>query len=516
MQRTNRIIINTIILYVKIIVCMIISLWTVPLLLKALGEHDFGVFNLVAGIVAMLAFLNGAMTVSTQRFLSVTIGEKNKKKLQEVFNLSIVLHLVLGIFIVFLIEVSIPFLIEHIINIPPRYTEIVRLLFHYLSASICLTILAVPFDAVLNSYENMAAFSVFGVIESLLRLAVALTIQSIDITGRLNFYGYSTMIIALVLLLLKYIYVSRRYMHLSFSYKHCKNKKLFLDLCGFAGWNTLNSMAIIGRNQGIALTLNHFFGATINAAYGIGNQINGVLGYFSQTIQKSITPQLMESHGAHDNNKLEAMTFGLTKYSTLSMGIVATPLFIEMPFILDSWLPTVPSHTISFSRYIIILSLLFQLSSGLMSAVQSSGKIRCYTICICITLISVIPISYATLKMGNKTETALQIACIFEIIAFSIRLFFAKKLNAIHIKEYITELTLPLIATHIITAIILYLITTILQESYPRLVLNCLVGVTTFCLVAYYITLTDKEKEYINTTSIQLRNKTIKWIKKAS
>lgn len=509
MRGTNRIIINTIILYVKIIVCMVISLWTVPLFLKGLGEQDFGVFNLVAGIVAMLAFLNGAMTVSTQRFLSVTIGEKDNKKLQEVFNLSIVLHIILGIFVVVLIEASVPFLIEHVINIPQGYTEIVRLLFHYLAVSICFTIIAVPFDAVLNSYENMAAFSIFGIIESLMRLAIALAIQYIDITGRLNFYGYCSMFIALAILLLKYIYTSRRYKHLSLSYKYCKNKKLFFELCGFAGWNALNSIAIIGRNQGIALTLNHFLGATINAAYGIGNQINGVLGYFSQTIQKSITPQLMESHGAHDKNKLEAMTFGLTKYSTLSMGIVAIPLFVEMPFILNSWLPIVPSHTISFSRYIIILSLLFQLSSGLMSAVQSSGKIKWYTICICITLISIIPTSYLSLKTGSKAVIALQIACAFEVIAFIIRLFFAKKLTDINTNKYITTLVLPLIATHTITTSILYLITTVIQESFIRLILNSFVGVILFCFVAYYITLTKIEKEYIHSISTQMKNKII-------
>lgn len=507
MQGTNRIIINTIILYVKIIVCMIISLWTVPLFLQGLGEHDFGVFNLVAGIVAMLAFLNGAMTVSTQRFLSVTIGEKDKNKLLEVFNLSIILHFILGFLVVILIEISVPFLIGHVINIPYGYTGIVQLLFHYLSVSICFSILAVPFDAVLNSYENMAAFSIFGIVESLMRFAIAIAIQSIDVTSRLKFYGYCTMFIAIVIFFLKYIYIRYKYNDLSLSYKYCKNKALFIELCGFAGWNTLNSIAIIGRNQGIALTLNHFLGATINAAYGIGNQINGVLGYFSQTIQKSITPQLMESHGAHNKNKLETMTFGLTKYSTLSMGIVAIPLYVEMPFILNTWLPKVPPHTISFSRYIIILSLLFQLSSGLMSAVQSSGKLKWYTICICLTMISVIPITYASLNVGNKAETALQITCIFEFFGFLIRLFFTKKLTDINVNKYITTIILPLIATHGITATVLYFITTTIQESFLRIALNSLIGAIVFCLTAFYLTITNSERKKIGSILASIKTK---------
>lgn len=496
MQGTNKIIINTIILYVKIVVCMVISLWTVPLFLESLGKHDFGVFNLVAGAVAMLAFLNGAMTVSTQRYLSVTIGEKDTFKLQEVFNLSIILHSLLGILVVALIEVSMPFLIDHVINIPVEQTDIVRLLFHYLSISICFSIFAVPFDAALNSYENMAAFSIFGITESLMRFAVALAIQSVH-SDRLNFYGYCTMFIAIAIFLLKFLYVSRKYRQLSLSYKYCKNKALFLELCSFAGWNTLNSIAIVGRNQGIALTLNHFFGAVINAAYGIGNQINGVLGYFSQTIQKSITPQLMESHGANDKEKLESMTFGLTKYSTLSMGIVAIPLYIEMPFILDTWLPEVPAHTVSFARYIIILSLLFQLSSGLMSAVQSTGRIKWYTICVCLTVISILPISYASLKMGSEAEAALQIACVIEFIVFFIRLAFTGKLTDIHIGKYLTAVIIPLVGIHIITAMVLSGITAIFHASFVRLAMNCILDVTVFCLIAYSIILTDNERRKI-------------------
>lgn len=493
MQGTNKIILNTIILYVKILVCMSISLWTVPIVLDNLGEHDFGVFNLVSGIIAMLAFLNGAMTVSTQRYLSVTKGQNDTKKLQEVFNLSIVLHLIIGLLVIFLIEISIPFLIKYAIKIPSYQTDIVWTLFHYLAISICFTIITVPFDAVLNAYENMLAFSIFGIVESLIRLAIAIALQYVAY-DKLNFYGYCTMLIAIIIFLLKYLYIRKRYRHLTLSPRHCKNRSLFLELCSFASWNTLNSIALIGRNQGLAITLNHFFGPIINAAYGIGNQINGVLGYFSQTIQKSITPQLMESHGANDQQKLEMMVFGLTKYSTLSMSIVAIPLYVEMPFILDMWLPKVPIHTISFARYIIIMTILFQLSSGSMSAIQSTGRLKWYTIIVSTMLLSTIPLSYAMLNMGHNANIALQIACIMEILLFFTRLTLVARMTEIHTIRYLTHLTLPILVTITVTVLTLYAVTILLPPSFPRLILNCAIGVIVFCAIAYHITLSTNER----------------------
>lgn len=494
MQSSTRIILNSIILYAKIVICLVISLWTVPLVFQALGQDDYGLYNLVAGVIAMFAFLNAAMTVSTQRFLSVTIGEKNTGKLLQVFNLSFVLHIVIGCVVVVGVELSIPLLFRfNVVNVNPESVATANMLFHYLAVSMFFTILAVPFDAVLNAYENMLAFSILGVIDTVLRLCVALCLYLVT-SDRLDFYGYSIMTVVIIVFLLKLIYTMYRYRHLRFSIAHCRNRALFMQLLTFSGWNTILGLTTVSRNQGVAIILNHFFGTVINAAYGIANQINGVLGYFSQTIQKSIMPQLMETKGTHDYQKLLTMTFGLTKFSTLCMGIVAIPLFIELPYILSVWLGEAPDHTVNFTRLIIILSVLFQLSSGLMAAIQSSGNIKWYTIINSLVLLSSLPLAYVALCKGDDADIAIYLAILTECMAFFCRLTFARRLASIPAIRYIRETTIPLLLLLISVTGVSYTITYVLHESFYRIMATGACSTLLYLTITYLCVLSSSER----------------------
>lgn len=485
---------------------MAISLWSVPLVLKALGQDDYGLYNLVAGIVAMLAFLNAAMTVSTQRYLSVTIGEKDENKLLQIYNLSFVLHIIIGLIVVLLVEASVPILFENVLTISADRQEIAHTLFHYLVVSMFFAILAVPSDAVLNAYENMLVFSVVGVAEAILRLAVALALPFI-VGDKLNFYGFSMMGVGFLVFLSKFLYTKMKYRHLRFSMQSCRNGKLMAEMFMFAGWNTVGAIAIIGRNQGLAMVLNHFFGTIINAAYGIGNQINGVLSYFSQTIQKSLNPQLMESRGMQDQEKLKLMTFGLTKFSSMSMALVSIPLLVELPYVLGLWLGEIPDNTVIFTRCIVLLSLIYQMSSGVMSAIQSSGRIMYYTVTICLVLLSVLPISYAGLVGGREAAFALQTACCLEVVALFVRIWFAHKHAGISPSEYVSKVVFPITTLNVVTYGVLYSISFVMEESFMRLAAVGVVGVAIYCSFAYAFILNSAEKQKINDIAKKIRSK---------
>lgn len=496
MQSTNRIIVNSLILYAKIIICMVISLWTVPLVLKALGEDDFGLYNLVAGVVVMLSFMNGAMTISTQRYLSVTIGERNKEKLQEVYNISILLHIIIGLIVVILVEALMPFLFEYVLKMDAGRVDVGHYLFHYLVISMFLSIATVPFDAVLNAYENMLVFSIVGIIEALLKLAIALCLPYL-LLDKLHFYGVAIMVVAALVFAMKAAYVMVQYRQLHLSFASCRNKKLFWEMFCFAGWNTISSLSIMVRNQGLAVVLNHFFSTVINAAYGIGNQINGVLGYFSSTIQKSVNPQLMESQGTHDREKLLSMTYGLTKFSTLCMAVVALPLLVEMPYVLELWLKNVPEYTVSVSRLIIILSIIYQMSAGLMSAIQSTGRIKWYTTTIGLLLLSTIPVAYAVIAGGAHAEAALVCACFVEAIALGVRLAFAHHLVQISIIDYLRRLVIPMVLLILCVGALLVMTTLVFESSFVRLVAVCMIDVIVFCALVYIFLLDGSERNKI-------------------
>lgn len=506
MQRTDRIVFNSFILYGKIVVSMAISLITVPIVLHALGEDDFGLFNLVAGIVAMLAFLNGTMTVSTQRYLSVTIGQADPSRLLQVYNLSIVLHAIIGLFVVILIESALPLLFQHALNIQPEQHDAALLLFHTLAASMFLSIITVPFDAVLNAYENMVFFSLMGIVESVLKLCLAFSLTFFA-SGKLEYYAFSLTAISLILLVVKFVYCQRKYKKLSICLKSCRNVALLKEMFLFAGWNTLTSLSVVGRLQGIAIIFNHFFGTIINAAYGIANQVGGVLGYFSATIQKSINPQLMESEGRHDPARLQMLTFALTKYSSLILMAIALPLLLEMPYIMRLWIGDVPAYTVDFSRLVILLSIITQLSAGLMSAIQSSGRIKWYAIVISSITLATIPLAYLALHYGLSPVVVLFTACAVELIAFAARLWFARHIQSIPVWSYISQTIIPNLLLAACATLCLYGIQQLLSPSLFRLVTLCLADIVLMSVGSFYCIFNTEEKTYI-TNKIQLLLKT--------
>lgn len=496
MNNTNRIIFNTIVLYAKIVIVMIINLWTVPLLLRALGQSDYGIYQLVAGVIAMLSFLNAAMTVSSQRFLSVTMGEKNEKKLNVVYNASIVLHIVIGLAIVVLLEICAPFLFSGFLNIPEGRTIAAKWVYQFLIISTFFTIAAVPFDAVLNAHENMIVFAIINIMEISLKLVLALLLPYLP-GDSLIFYGGGWALISIIGVCTRYIYTRLKYRSLVPDYKQF-DISVFKEMFGFAGWNTFSAFAMVGRNQGIAIILNWFLGTIVNAAYGIANQINGLLVYFSATLQKSINPQLMKSEGMHDEKRLILFAYSLSKASFLALSILAIPLIIEMPYVLSLWLgEDIPANTIEFSRYILVMSMIYQFSAGLMSSIQSRGIIRNYTLTICGILLLNLPIAYIILRLGYPSYYVMIGMIAVELSCLIVRLCFAHHLCRVDIRDYCIKIILPSIIVVCIVFTCLWIISNLFESSFIRLCIICTLDVALFAPLSYYFILSKIERERI-------------------
>ena len=500
MQSTNRIIVNSTVLYAKILICMAISLYTVPLVLSAVGKSDYGLYTLVGGIIAMLAFMNGAMTVSTQRYLSVTIGERNSQKLLQVYNLSIALHIVIGILVGILIEALLPFLFSHVLSIEPEQQDVARLLFHTMVVTMFLHIVTVPFDAVINAYEDLIFFSLAGVVEAVIKLILVLSLTWF-LRDRLMVYAVGMTGIAAFILLLKYAYCHFKYKNLHLSLKACRNKSLLVEMASFTGWNTLSSFALMGRNQGLAIIFNHFLGTIINAAYGIAMQVSGVMGYFSETIKKGVNPQLMESEGLGEHDRLVRLTFALTKYSLLILCFVVLPLFAEMPCVIGLWIGDAPEYTVEFTRIILILSLITMSSTGLMSAVQSSGRVKWYTISISVVLFSTLVFAYLGLSLQYSPTVILWMACLVEVVAFFVRLWFAHHLNAIPSWAYVGKAVIPVLLLTLAVALPIYLCISMMASSFLRLLLVCAIDALVFLPGTYFLLLDEGERDYVRQLS---------------
>lgn len=473
MTTANRVIVNTVILYAKILICMFISLWTVPLLLHSLGVEDYGLYNLLAGVIAMLSFINGAMTVSTQRYLSVTLGMKDAEEMNYVYNTSILLHVSIGSVVIVLFELAGVFLFNGFLNYAPDRHTAALWLYQFLIVSIFFTIASVPFDAVINAHENMLVFSIISIVEALLRLLLVVLLPYLQY-DLLICYGCGLSVISLLLFLVKLAYVQLRYSDMCINCRHYYKRPLFQEMLGFTGWNTFGAMAGVGRIQGIALILNTFFGTLINAAYGLANQVNGVLNYFSATIQKSINPQLMQSEGQGNRSRMVRISYYSSKYSALLISMLAIPLIIEAPYVLHLWLGDYPDYTVVFVRLVLIMSIINQLSAGIMTALQAVGKVKIYQLLVGTIILLNLPVAYWILKMGYAPSMVLVSAIIIDLIALMARLVIIHwQIPEFNVRRFVLRLLLPITVIVALCTAILYLEKIYLPESFWRLTIIC-------------------------------------------
>lgn len=496
MNHSKRVMLNSIILYIKIIITMLISLVSVPMILNALGKSDYGLYNLIAGVISMLSFLNASMSITTQRYLSVAIGEKNSEKLNNIYNTSLVLHLIVGIIIVVLFEICYLFLFDGFLNIELERIQAAKIVYQFIVATTFFTIISVPFGALMNAKENMLAFSAIAIIDSLLKLVLAFYLSRCTY-DRLIIYGACIAVISLSNVLFNQVYTRIKYKEFRINFGKYFSKEYFKQMFGFAGWNTLGAVAMIGRNQGVAVIFNLFCGTVANAAYGIANQVNGVLGYFSSTFQKALNPQLMQSEGMHDKSRLIRISLISSKYSVWVIALFAIPLIIEMPYVLELWLKEVPEYTLRLSQLVLVLAIVCQYSVGLMSAIQAVGKVKNYFIVMSVLIFMNLPICYYVLKFCMPLYYCIIVFIILEFISLITRLFMAQKIVGIRFVEFIKRVIVPTVSSIFLGGICILPLHYLMEESFLRVAVVSIVYLIIYVVFAWFFIFDDEVKGMI-------------------
>jgi len=454
----TRILINTVILYFKLIFTIIVNLYSTRLILNAMGVEDFGIVNLVSGIVAMLSFFQNSLTISTQRFLSVNMGKNDNEMQLQIFNTSFIIHLMLAIVLVIMLESITPIVFNSSIQIPVERLNASQWLYQLTILGTFFVIIAVPYDATLNAHENMLVYSIASIIESVIRLAGAIIIVNYH-NDKLIFYGLLLISIRLVSMFFKCIYCNLKYSdaHLKLSKFNLKSLR---NMLSFAGWNAIGGFSVSLRSQGMAIVLNIFQGVLINAAYGIANQLLGQLTNFTATISKAMAPQIMQSKGAGEEKHMISLSLKQCKYSFILLLFFAIPLYAEMPLILRLWLKNIPDYGISFCRLILLVSLVQQITIGMQTLIQANGKIALYQTLMSLLIMLNIPLAYIVLKLGFNPNFVIYVMLIVEIICLIARITIANKLVRLSYKLTINTLLKPvtiiLISSIVITSLCMY------------------------------------------------------------
>lgn len=496
MSVANRVVRNTGFLYAKMGVTMVMSLYTTRLVLSGLGSSDFGLFNIVGGAIAMLSFLNGAMSVASQRFMSIAEGEGNIEKQKKIFNISIVLHTVIGFCVVLLLLIAAFFFFDGILKINQERVNAARVVYGCLIVSTFFTIITVPYDAILNARENMLYYSLIGVLESILKLVVAIIVFYSN-GDRLVLYG-----ILMALIPVFSMIVMRIYCHIN--YEECTikpiiywDKSIFIQMANFAGWSFLGSMSSVLSASGIGLIMNIFHGTVANASQGIANQVSGQLGSLGSNIKKALNPIIVKSVGANNHELMVKSTILGTKIILFVVTTMFLIFMIEMPFILKVWLDNPPKDAQIFCWLLLLTNFINDLILFLPQAIGAVGKIKRFQISNSIMLFLPLFVTYIAYTLGAPPYFIYFSTSIIGVLQNFIVMYYAEIICNIPFKTYFVNVILRCTCSFLLSLVLGYLLTYLIHESLLRFFITFIFTVISYTAIYFYIGLNDEEKKYV-------------------
>lgn len=491
-SNSKRIAKNTLLLYFRMILIMVVSLYTSRIILNELGVEDFGIYNLVAGVVILFSFLSNAMITATQRYLSIAIGKKDEKYIQAVFSTSLLSHFFLIFFIFLAAETIGLWLINAKLEIPADRMSATNFVYQLAILTTCVNIIRIPYNASIIANERMSFFAYVSIVETFLKLAVvwALAITPGD---KLVIYSFLLLLVAIVIDIAYWYYCQRFLLANKFYLK--TNKKLFVELTSFSVWNLFGGLADIGYKQGTNIILNLFWGVSINAVLGITNQIRNALVPFIGNLQLAVNPQMVKSYALGDYEYFKILVYRISKYSYFLMLIIVFPIIFNIDLILELWLKNPPEHTAIFAILTSVYCLVDSLTGPLWEAMQAGGKIKRFQIVTGICLLLNLPVSYLFLMYGYAPSVVLIIQIVITGFTVGVRVLFVKYYLQFSIRNYVREVIFPIV---FVTALSLPIALYIYAETggYYRLLLFILF-VPMMCYIIYVCGTCKSEKEMV-------------------
>lgn len=497
MNSTQRILTNTAAQYIRTIINVCLSLYSTRLILAALGETDYGIYSVVAGVVAMLSFTTNALVSTTQRYLSFNHGKGDKENTRKVFGNSMLLHLIIGMALLLVLVLLTYPVIYSVLHIEPG-REIAAVVI-YISAVLMLflSFITAPFRALFIARENIVYISVIDVLDGILKLLIAFCLVYFTTQDKLIIYAVLLIGIALFNLLAFSAYALLKFEECHIPSWKEWDAKYVKDLSEFAGWTIYSTGCIIARTQGIAIILNRVFGSALNAAYGIAQQVSGAVNFIAQSVLNAMSPQIIKSEGNNDRTRMLNLAESASKYATLLMAMIVIPLVFEMPAILDLWLHEVPEDTVMFCRFVLIAAVCDQFTGGLGIANQAIGKIRDYSLIINTIKLLSLPSAWLCIHEGLPVESTMYCYLVAEIVCALARLPFLHRTAGLSVSGFIKNVFLRSVFTILIIILSGYFLTHCMEMPY-RFLVTISVSAVLGLIALWFTALTRKERHILS------------------
>ena len=485
---------NTLLLYVRMLFLMVISLYTSRVILNALGVTDFGIYNVVGGVVAMFSILSGSLSAAISRFITFELGKKDEEGLRKVFSASVTIQLALSAIIVVLIEAVGVWFLNEKMSIPANRLYAANWVMQFSVITFVINLISVPYNATIIAHERMSAFAYISIFEGIGKLAVAFLIMLAPF-DRLIFYSILMCFIAVSVRLIYGTYCKRHFSECSYHFKWDKN--LLMKMFSFAGWNFIGASSALLRDQGGNIILNLFFGPAVNAARGVAMQVNNAITGFVTNFMTAVNPQITKSYASGDRDYMMTLIYQGARLSFYILLFLSLPVLVNTHYILVIWLKLVPEHAVAFVQLILIFALSESISNPLVTAMLATGNIKNYQIVVGGLQLMNLPLAYLFLKLGYQPESVLVVSIIISQCCLGARLYMLRGMIGLSSKAYLLRVYLNIILVSIFAAVIPVFLSTKLQESFMTLVSLCLVSVITSSLSIFYVGCNAKERTFV-------------------
>lgn len=500
MQQTNnqKLAKNTVFLYIRMIVVMLITFFTTRILLSTLGIEDFGIYNVVCGFVTMFSFLNTSMANGVQRFYSFAIGKNDPKSISKIFTLAAIIQLIIAIIIIVIVETVGIWYLYNKMNISANRVFAAFWVFQNALLSLFFIILTVPYNGAVMAYEKMNFYAIVSIIDAILKLVVVFILPYCGI-DKLICYGLLISVISILDFLFNFFYCKRHFPQIKFV-KHI-DRGLLPSMISFSGWNIFGSLAHMGKIQGVNLVLNAFWGTVVNTAFGISAQISNAVSSLTAGFVTALRPQMIKSFAAGDLDYTMKLLYSASKLTFFLVLIIAVPIFEEISSILDFWLGVgkYPEMTIVFCKLTILTVLFDSFATPLSIIVHASGKMRTFQIVCSLVIISVVPLSYIVAKLWNDAVIVISIGLFTTILAQLVRLLLIKNIIKFSILSYCVKVFIPTTIVFLLSCIAALLVNRISIENleFWGVLMKIGLNVIVCFIVIYIIGLSKTEKNLV-------------------
>ena len=485
---------NTLFMYMRMFVLVGIGLYTSRVVLQVLGVVDYGIYNVVGGIVSLFIFLNGALSHATQRFIAYDLGKGDIGKLKNTFSMCINVHIIIALIIFLLADTIGLWIVYNKLVIPEERFTTALWVYHFSILSSLISICQVPFNATINAHEKFNVYAIISIIDAILKLLVVFLIQYLD-RDHLLAYGFGLLAIHFFQAFLYILYCIRKFSECSFRFFWDRNQ--FSNIFNYTSWSLIGNIADILSDQGINILLNMFFGPAVNAARGFAVQIKTQVAAFVMNFQAASNPQIVKDYAVGEKDKMIELVIRTSKMSFFLFFTIMFPLCLEMESILDLWLKNPPKFLYEFAIIVLTTVLLQSLGGTLQMAIQASGQIKIYHLTVSVIKLICLPVSYWGLKNGASPIFPLSVVMIVFSCVVGVNIYLVKRIMNFPINRYIHEVIYNDFKVFFIASIVPFLFIYFSDTVMWRIPFTVVITTFSIVLTSYFIGFDQKEKKWI-------------------